>query len=121
MPLRQKECAVLFNPEARGVEVQLAAALSVSRRDIRPSIDAASKIELKAKRLRRWDVQCAWLEYAAYQAVHHCIDTASREQNSSALNAFGQERLPGLVLVVRATQGALVDMQALVSEAQKLS
>lgn len=100
----KKECAVLFNLEASGVEVQ-AAALSFSDGifDLQSEVDDISEADLKGRRLHRWDVQSAWLGYTAYQTVHHHID-------SSALNALGQEGFP--VLVVQSIRT--------VSEAQKV-
>lgn len=116
-PLAFKYDTILMNPEATAEEVQVATlSFSDGIFDLQSEVDAASEVDLKTRRLRRWDVQSTWLGYGSHQTANHRHFVNFRDQDSSSLYTLGSQGFPALV--VHGAQDALVNPRAMVEESR---
>ena len=81
-------------------------------------LETASNETLNARRLRRWEVQNAWIGYVEHQSAQTRVLVLDRQQDSGPLLALGKEGFP--VLVLHGTQDALIDGQITTSIAREI-
>lgn len=114
----KEQVAVMASPEATQEALRTAIVqFSDGIFDLYPDCVPYSPVDARARQLKRWDTQSAWLGYGVHQSTLDRGCVVGRSQDSTRLFELGKEGFP--ILILHGTQDALVRPEPIVKDAKE--